>query len=181
MSSSKAGEKDLNSSMVISSIARPFVDTVKDDLADDLMTVTEWDPFGNQIVSCIGSVHITYFAALSMLSFFTSIVRIISRKIFSEAFSVSAHRILGSCLPASPCYMPEADLCRWSKGLSDHRIHGPDLPRISSAISGFFFCGMMLLPVEKESSISTKRIPQNSTGSALRRTGTDASSLQRSS
>ena len=32
----------------------------------------------------------------------------------------------------------------------------PVLPRTSSAISGFFFCGMMLLPVEYASSISTK-------------------------
>ena len=31
----------------------------------------------------------------------------------------------------------------------------PDFPRTSSAISGFFFCGMMLEPVEKASSSST--------------------------
>src|SRR5690554_923652 len=32
----------------------------------------------------------------------------------------------------------------------------PTLPLISSAISGFFFWGIMLEPVEQESSISTK-------------------------
>ena len=31
----------------------------------------------------------------------------------------------------------------------------PDLPRTNSAISGFFFCGIMLEPVEKASSSST--------------------------
>ena len=32
----------------------------------------------------------------------------------------------------------------------------PDLPRASSEMSGFFFCGMMLDPVEKASSSATK-------------------------
>ena len=30
----------------------------------------------------------------------------------------------------------------------------PDLPRMSSAMSGFFFCGMIELPVEYSSDIS---------------------------
>ena len=91
-----------------------------------------------------------------MLSFFTSIVRIISRKIFSEAFSVSAASntgILSSC--KSLLYARGRPL-QMVKRLIRSPYTRPDLPRISSAISGFFFCGMMLLPVEKESSISTK-------------------------
>jgi hypothetical protein len=30
-------------------------------------------------------------------------------------------------------------------------IKRPDLPRASSAMSGFFFCGMIELPVDQES------------------------------
>ena len=90
-----------------------------------LVTVTEWDPFGNQIVSCIGSVHITILCS----TFHVILFYFHSQDHFPEKYSVKLsvcqlHRIPGSCLPASPCYMPEADLCRWSKGSSDHRIHG---------------------------------------------------------
>ena len=54
-------------------------------------------------------------------------------------------------------------------------ISRPDLPRASSAMSGFFFCGMMLDPVEKPSSSATKpnsRVAQRMISSACRLTST---------
>ena len=51
----------------------------------------------------------------------------------------------------------------------------PALPRASSAMSGFFFCGMMLDPVDQESCSVTKpnsRVDQRMTSSASRLTST---------
>ncbi len=49
----------------------------------------------------------------------------------------------------------------------------PALPRASSAMSGFFFCGMMLDPVDQESCSVTKpnsRVDQRISSSASRLT-----------
>lgn len=47
----------------------------------------------------------------------------------------------------------------------------PVLPRIFSAMSGFFFCGMIELPVQKssESSMNLKSCVENVTSSSERR------------
>ena len=54
-------------------------------------------------------------------------------------------------------------------------ISRPDLPRASSAMSGFFFCGMMLDPVDHEScsvAKSNSRVVQRMTSSASRERST---------
>ena len=54
-------------------------------------------------------------------------------------------------------------------------ISRPDLPRASSAMSGFFFCGMMLDPVDHEScsvAKSNSRVVQRMTSSARRERST---------
>ena len=62
-----------------------------------------------------------------------------------------------ACPPADPCCSRSADPSSWSAAPPGCRAPARIFPRTSSSGSGFFFCGIMLLPVLSASDSSKKR------------------------
>ena len=76
-------------------------------------------------------------------------------------FAVSiASKIAPPCPPANPCCRQAEDPFIMVNSAIKSPNTRPVLPRTSSAMSLFFFCGMMELPVENASASSTNRNSQ---------------------